>query len=136
MDRTQARAAALQLLYEWAMGGDGGEDTCVGLLELDPQDKNTAYTLQLVQGVRENVKSLDAEIAPRLRQGWRLDRLSRVDLSILRLAVYEMTVEKLPAGIVINEAVELSKTFSTDEIGAFINGLLGSLARSEAPKTE
>ena len=136
MDRTQARAAAVQLLYEWAMGGDGGMDTCLGLLEMDSEDKNFDYALKLVDGVKENVEKLDGEIAPRLRSGWRMDRLSRVDLSILRLAVYELTVEKLPAGVVINEAIELSRTFSTEEIGAFINGVLGAIARAQSPKAE
>ncbi len=137
LDRTQARAAAVQLLYEWAMGGgDGGEDTTLGLLELDASDKNYAYALSLAAGVKENVSALDEAIAARLRPGWRMDRLSRVDLSILRLAVYELTIEKLPAGVVINEAIELSRTFSTEEIGSFINGVLGAIARAGASGAE
>ncbi len=130
MDRSEARAAAMKLIYEWEMGGDGGIDTRMGILEIDENDNNAAFVEELVQGVQKNVQEIDAKIASFLRSGWRLERISRVDLSILRLAVCEMTYGSVPAAIVINEAIELSRKYSTEEIGSFINGVLGSVARS------
>ena len=61
--------------------------------------------------------------------GWTLDRINRVDLSILRVAIYEITVEKLAPAVAVNEALELARTYSTPEAVSFINGVLGSLVR-------
>ena len=63
---------------------------------------------------------------------WTVERLARVDLAILRLAAYELMLGELPAGIVINEAVELANQYSTDKAGPFINGVLGNLSRAAA----
>ena len=129
MDRTEARAAAMKLIYEKEMGGDGGIDTRTGLLEISEEDKNSQYVEELYTTVQEHLSEIDEKIASYLRSGWRLDRLSRVDLSILRLGVCEMLYCGTPAAIAINEAIELSRKYSTEEIGSFINGVLGSVSR-------
>ena len=129
MDRTGARAAAMKLLYEWEMGGDGGEDTTLGMLEIKPEEKETEYMNALVQGVQAHAAELDAAVS-KYAVGWRLERINRVDLSILRVAVYELTVEKLAPAVAVNEALELARTYSTPEAVSFINGVLGSLVRS------
>ncbi|MBQ3222285.1 MAG: transcription antitermination factor NusB [Clostridia bacterium] len=130
MDRTQARAAAMQLVYEKEMGGDGGIDTRIGLLEIAEEDKNTKYVDELVEAVEKNLTAIDEKISSFLRSGWRLERITRVDLCILRVGVAEMLYCGTPAAVVINEAIELSRKYSTEEIGSFINGVLGSVARS------
>ena len=129
MDRKTARARAMKLIYEWEMGGDGGEDTRMGLLEVIPGEGESDFMNLLAEGVQQNAEALDAQIAPFLRS-WTLDRLTRVDLAILRLAAFELTHTDTSEGIVINEAVELANQYSTDKAGAFVNGVLGSLARS------
>ena len=131
MDRKNARACAMKLIYEWEMGGDGGEDTRLQLLELKPGENESDYMERMFDGVTVNQEKLDADIAAHLR-GWTIERLARVDLAILRLAAYELMLGELPAGIVINEAVELANAFSTDKAGTFINGVLGSLSRAKA----
>lgn len=128
MDRTQARAAAMKLVYEWEMGGDGGEDTRLGLLEIKPGEAETDYMEALVSGVQTHVAELDSQIA-RYAVGWKLERINRVDLSILRVAVYELTVAKLVPAVAVNEALELARAYSTPEAVSFINGVLGSLLR-------
>jgi len=130
MNRTQARAAAMKLIYEWEMGGDGGEDTCRELLEIQPGEDETGYMLELFEGVRDHVNALDEKIE-RFSRGWKLDRLSRVDLAILRIAAYELGEGKEPGGAVIQEAVQLSERYSTDKASSFVNGLLGAMARAE-----
>lgn len=129
MDRKTARAQAMKLVYEWEMGGDGGEETRLELLEVAPDENESDYMNLLAEGVQQNVEALDAKIAPFLR-GWTLDRLTRVDLAILRVAAFEMIHTDTPRGVVVNEAVELANTYSTDKAGAFVNGVLGSLVRS------
>ena len=130
MNRTQARAAAMKLVYEWEMGGDGGENTCRELLEIQPGEDETGYMQHLFEGVRDRVAELDEKIE-RFSHGWKLDRLSRVDLAILRIAAYELGEGKEPGGAVIQEAVQLSERYSTDKASSFVNGLLGAMARAE-----
>ena len=131
MDRKIARAHAMKLIYEWEMGGDGGEETRMNLLGVEPGEKEAEYMNRMFEGVVVNEEKIDSQIAAHLR-GWTIERLSRVDLAILRLGAYELMLGEIPAGIVINEAVELANQFSTDKAGAFINGVLGSLSRAEA----
>ena len=128
MDRKTARAQAMKLVYEWEMGGDGGEDTRLELLEVAPEENESDFMNAVVAGVQENCEKLDAAIAPFLR-GWTIERLTRVDLAILRVAAYEMLFTDTPAGVIVNEAVELANQYSTDKAGAFVNGVLGNLAR-------
>ena len=131
MDRKIARAHAMKLVYEWEMGGDGGEETRMYLLGVEPGEQESEYMNRMFEGVVANEEKLDQQISKHLR-GWAVERLSRVDLAILRLGAYELMLGEIPAGVVINEAVELANQFSTDKAGAFINGVLGSLSRAEA----
>ena len=135
MDRTTARAHAMKLIYEWEMGGDGGEETRLNLLEVAPTEKEAGFMNRMFEGVVADAEKIDALLAPHLR-GWTIERLTRVDLAILRLAVYELTLGKEPEGVVINEAVELANQYSTDKAGSFINGVLGNLVRAMAADGE
>lgn len=130
MDRRIARAHAMKLIYEWEMGGDGGEDTRIELLGVEPGENEIEYMNGMYDGVVNNRDEIDRQISDHLR-GWTIDRLSRVDLAILRLGVYELMLKETAAGIVINEAVELANQYSTEKAGAFINGVLGSISREE-----
>lgn len=129
MDRKTARAHAMKLIYEWEMGGDGGEDTRFGLLDIRPDERESEYMNRMYEGVVANVNEIDSKISE-FSRGWTLERITRVDLAILRLGTYELMLGKDPAGVVINEAVELANEFSTDKAGAFINGVLGNISRS------
>ena len=130
MDRRIARAHAMKLIYEWEMGGDGGEDTRIELLGVAPGENETEYMNGMYDGVVNNREEIDRQISDHLR-GWTIDRLSRVDLAILRLGAYELMLKETAAGVVINEAVELANQYSTEKAGAFINGVLGSISREE-----
>lgn len=123
-----ARAQAMKLIYEWEMGGDGGEETRLNLLEVAPNEHESDFMNRLFEGVVANAEKIDQSLAPYLR-GWTLDRLTRVDLAILRLATWELMQDETPHGVVINEAVELANQYSTDKAGAFVNGVLGSMGR-------
>ena len=130
MDRTSARAAAMKLLYEWEMGGDGGEDTRVGMLEIQPGEKETEYMEALYEGVKANVQAID-ETIEKFAVGWKIDRIMRVDLTILRLAIYELNYTDLSDAVAVNEALELARAYSTPEAVSFVNGVLGSMIRSK-----
>lgn len=128
MSRPIAREAAMQLIFEQIFGGEGETQTLVDLIDYTPEGKDQAYIDMVVNGVRNHAAELDAEIASCLR-GWTIARLSRVDLAILRLAVFEMKHTDLPAAVAINEAVELTRKYSQEESCSFINGVLGTISR-------
>ncbi len=130
MDRSAARAAAMKLLYEWEMGGNGGEDTRLGLLEIQPGEEEADYMEETVLGVQQHVQEIDGQIE-KYAIGWPISRINRVDLSILRLGIYEIAYGAgVPGGVAVNEAVELAKTFSGPESGSFVNGVLGRFLRA------
>ena len=131
MDRITARENAMKLVYEWEMGGVGGEETESGLLEVQTDEPERDFMRALAEGTCAHAADLDAQIAGYLR-GWTIQRLSRVDLAILRLAVYELTEVGQPAAVVISSAVELAKRYSGEKAGALVNGVLGNLARDRA----
>ena len=120
----------MKLIYEWEMGGEGGNETLAGLLEVDPAENEADFMTAMVEGVKANHTELDEKISAYLSEGWSLERLSKVDHAILLLSAYELLHTDLSASIAINEAVELANSYSTDKAGAFINGVLGSLTRS------
>ena len=133
MSRPIAREAAMQLVFEQIFGGEGETQTLVDLIDYTPDEKDQAYIDMVVNGVHAHAVQLDEEIASCLR-GWTIARLSRVDLSILRLAVYEMKHTDLPAAVAINEAIELTRKYSQEESCSFINGVLGTISRKMSAK--
>jgi N utilization substance protein B len=121
--RREARERALALLYEAEAKGASGADV------LDDQPIEVEeYAADLVAGVAEHQAELDALIG-KLAKGWVIGRMPAVDRTLLRMACYEL-VHRLdvPPNVVINEAVELAKRYSTDDSGRFINGVLAAVA--------
>lgn len=131
MSRTKAREVAMMMIYSDMLGGsDTPLDVCektelLGSLD----DVDVQYAEEVQKGVLTHAGDLDELIAQNA-VGWSIDRIARVDLSILRVAVYEMLYrEDVPTGAAINEAVELSKRYCGEKSFAFINGILGSIAK-------
>jgi len=134
MSRRKAREMALQALFqmdfnetepEVALEAVFGEFSKIG-------DKTKDYALNLVSGTQREQQEIDQIIAS-LSADWSVDRMAGVDRNIARIAVYELKYgeEKLSPSVVINEAVELAKTFGSDDSSRFINGILGSMVRKD-----
>jgi len=121
--RREARERALELLYESYAKAMPVDDVLAGLvLPPDP------YAVALVQGVEDRGDELDALIT-KFAKGWTIDRMPVLDRTVLRLAIYELLAgNEPPVGVVISEAVELAKRYSTDDSGRFVNGVLASVA--------
>ena len=128
MSMPAAREAAMQLVFEQLFGGEGESETLVELTGYEPKGNDAKYIERVVSGVREKRATLDETIAPCLR-GWALERIARVNHAVLLLAAYEMIYDGLPAGIAINEALELTRKFSGEESVGFVNGVLGTIRR-------
>jgi N utilization substance protein B len=122
-ERSDARERALYLLYEAHSKGIAPAAT-IDIQVLEPDE----LTQELVRGVDANLPQLDELIAAKAK-GWTLTRMPVLDLSVMRLAVFEL-VERphVPTAVVLNEAVELAKRYSTDDSGRFVNGVLAAIA--------
>jgi len=98
----------------------------------DARDEFISDTaIKRAKGVNENIDAIDEKISANLRQGWKISRISKVSLAILRLALYEMLYdESIPVSVSINEAVELTKKYSVEDDASFVNGVLGAVAKT------
>lgn len=95
------------------------------------EEKDTEYMSEKYKNVLEHLGEID-ELLNETSKGWKTKRMSRVDLTALRLAVYELKFDTdVPTGVAINEAVELAKRFGGEASGSFVNGILGKIARVE-----
>jgi N utilization substance protein B len=122
--RHEARERAVGLLYEAEMKRASLVEILASLpVAPDP------FAVQLVEGVAEHTGRIDALVAG-AAEGWELDRMPVIDRSILRLATYELIAHlETPVAVVIDEAVELAKQYSTEASGSFVNGVLSTIAR-------
>jgi transcription antitermination protein NusB len=122
-ERSDARERALYLLYEAHSKGIAPAAT-IDIQVLEPDE----LTQELVRGVDGNLPQLDELIAAKAK-GWTLTRMPVLDLSVMRLAVFELLKRPyVPTAVVLNEAVELAKRYSTDDSGRFVNGVLAAIA--------
>jgi N utilization substance protein B len=132
-NRHLGRIIALQTLYEVEFHGKQLSENEVlavyerNLARYEKAVKDTVFVKQLVLGVYNDRKDLDETLQP-IASDWPLSQISRVDLTILRMALYELKhfSEKVPPKVAINEAVELGKAFGADNSSRFINGVLGT----------
>lgn len=129
MTRREARELAFILLFEMSFTDEYVKDILQSAGEARDVEED-AFALSLAEGVQNSLPIIDESISAHSIK-WNKNRLSRVALSILRLAVYEMQfVEDIPVSVSINEAVELAKKYGGDEDASFINGVLGGIARA------
>ncbi len=135
MSRREAREYAMKLLYEYSITGE----------LKDPEEEgrySEIYAGELDGEDIEYVKSVISDFVPKRDEvdsiislnshSWRIERISKVDLAVLRLAIFEMRYLGVPPKVAVNEAVELAKKYSTDKSYRYINGLLGGYIKSEA----
>jgi transcription antitermination protein NusB len=126
--RSEARERALTLLYEAESKNSSGLDI-LAALPVRPDE----LAVLLVEGVDEHRVEIDELIISHAR-GWTLERMPTLDRCVLRMAVYELVYrDEVPKAVVIDEAVELAKSYSTDDSGRFVNGMLSAIAGKVRP---
>ena len=128
----QARESALQMLYGWELSGDALPEAIAGVRDLQlrpPVADRDALAVSLAQGTARTLDRIDPLIAA-AATNWRLERLAVIDRLVLRLAVYELLERPdVPAPVVINEAIELARTFSSPDAVRFVNGVLDAIRK-------
>lgn len=139
MSRQQAREDSFKMIFEARIMGTSAEELIEKFIETvgdgdiweqkTENKKDMAYMEKVLRGVEERESEINGKIAPYLKR-WTIERLAKVDLSILQLAVFEaLYMDDVPAGAAANEAVELAKKYGGDDAPAFINGVMRSFIR-------
>jgi len=131
--RRKARECALQLLYQLDLGGGKVKDALeIYWTTQEVDDDVRTFANSLVEGVIKNLPNID-EIISAYSTNWKISRMASIDKNILRLAVYELAhCPDIPVKVTINEAVEIAKSYGTEESGAFVNGILDNVAKKYA----
>ncbi len=130
MSRKKNREEAFKLLYQTEIN----KEDYLGQLEYYLSENNVTpevaeYITDLVAGVNSRIKEIDKCIESYLASSWRINRISRVDLAILRMGYYEIKYrDDVPKGVAINEAVELAKKYGSESSSKFINGILANIS--------
>jgi N utilization substance protein B len=128
--RTKSREFAMQMLFQWDMSQqDPSRLETKFWKSAKAADKTRAFANELFEGAAKEAAALD-ELIGKHAENWRFERLAAIDRAILRLGIHEMRGAETPPKVVLNEAVELAKKFSSEESGAFVNGVLDAFHKS------
>ena len=135
--RTRSRELALQFLYQIDLLGPQKLDDLTDFLREEGGDSETAaYARVLIEGTVDATPELDEEIQT-VAQNWQIERMAVIDRNVLRMAAFELLhCEEIPPKVAINEGIELGKRFSTQNSGAFINGILDKIKNRAAATKE
>ena len=131
MGRKQAREGAMKVLFQMDSMGDYTEESLdMFLTNFEYDEMETLYIKESISKIKENLEVIDNHIKANF-EGWSIYRLAKVDLAVLRIAIYEILYRKdIPIEVSINEAIETVKKYSTEESFKFVNGVLGGFVRS------
>lgn len=131
MNISKMREYAFMLIYEQEIQKDYSEESIELFLENNEIDDKDArrYIRKTVKGVKANEAKLEEIIETKLKQEWKLDRISKINLALLKLSIYEMLYAEVPYKIAINEIIELAKKYGEDNSAAFINGVLANVVK-------
>lgn len=132
MNRTAIREQTFKLIYSLEIQKQENLEEAIELYieSNEIADKNAEiYIKDAILGIQENKEEITDQIEKNLKSDWKLERISKVDLAILKLAIYELQYTDIPFKVVINEAVELAKKYGEDTSKNFVNGILAVLVK-------
>lgn len=131
MNRSSAREQAFKLLYSIEIQQDDNDEQTKLYIENNEikDEKTQEYIIDIIDGVKENKENIEKFISDNLKSNWKFDRISKVNIAILKIATYEIIYKKVPYKVAINEAIELSKKYGEENSPAFINGVLASIVK-------
>lgn len=131
MNRSLAREETFKLLYSLEIQKDSlKEQTELYIENAEISDDNTKlYMSSIVEGIEKNIIVIEEKISENLKKDWKIERISKINLVLLKLAIYEIIYTQTPFKVVINEVVELAKKYGDDTSPNFINGILASIVK-------
>ena len=133
MNRSQVRELAFKLLYQIEIQKEVSNEDIELFFENNQINSEEAkeYIEDVINGVAKESTDIIEEISKNLKQDWEVDRISKINLALLKLAIYEIKYKKLPYKVVITEVVELAKKYGEETSHSFINGILASVVKGE-----
>jgi len=134
MKRSAIRELAFQFIYSLEIQKTEELDEQIELYldcnEIE-EDEAKEYIKDVIFGIKENINEIQGLIEKNLKADWKIDRISKIDLSLLKLAIYEIKYKKIPYKVAINECLELSKKYGEESSKNFVNGILASVVKEE-----
>ena len=131
MNRSQARELAFKFLYQIEIQKEVNNEDIALFFENNSINSKEAqeYIEDIIEGVSKEKEIIIEGIQKNLKEDWEIDRISKINLALLKLAIYEIKIKKLPFKVVINEVVELAKKYGEENSSVFINGVLASVIK-------
>ena len=131
MDISRMREYAFMLVYELEIQKDFSEENIEIFIENNEiQDKDARrYIRRIVKGIKDNEQKIQSIIAEKLKSDWTIERIAKINLALLKLAIYEMIYADVPYKVAINEVIELAKKYGDDNSATFINGVLANVVK-------
>lgn len=131
MNKSASRELAFQLLYSVQIQKGMEEDQFELFCQNNeiPQESTKKYIKDILFGVKENEEKINNLIANNLKKGWTINRISKIDITLLKIAIYEIIEKNIHYKIIVNEVVELAKKYAEDSSPSFINGVLASVIK-------
>lgn len=131
MKRSAAREEAFKLLYSLEIQKENIEEQLEMYCENEEisDEEVKTYLKDIVLGIEKNISDIEEKISNNLKKDWKIERISKINLVLLKLAIYEMLYTEIPYKVAINEAIEISKKYGDDNSPNFINGILASIVK-------
>lgn len=132
MGRSKNREEAFKLLYSILVIKDANYNEQLDLFwkqEAISDELTKKYITEIINGIEYNTETIEKEIKENIKSDWSISRISKIDLTLLMLGIFEILYSKLPYKVVINEVVELAKRYGDDKSKSFINGVLASIVK-------
>ena len=133
MQRTKMRELAFKLMYEIEIQKEVSDSLINNFIDSNSITDNEAieYLKDIVYGIESHKEEIEPLISQNLKENWTLSRISKINLSLLKIAIYEMLYKDLPYKVAINEVIELAKKYADDSSPIFINGILASIVKQK-----
>ena len=131
MNRSATREEAFKLLYSIEIQKENPQEQMELYFENEEisDEETKKYIHKIVNGIEENIIQIEKKISDNLKKDWKIERISKVDLVLLKLAIYEMLYTDTPYKVAINEVIEIAKRYGEDNSPNFINGILASIVK-------
>ena len=131
MKRSLAREEAFKLLYSLEIQKENIEEQLQMYCENEEisDEEVKSYLKDIVLGIEKNLSDIEMKISSNLKKEWKIDRISKINLVLLKLAIYEILYTDIPYKVAINEAIEISKKYGDDNSPNFVNGILASIVK-------
>ena len=133
MNRTKIREQAFKLIYQKEIQKDVNDEDLELFFEINEISSREAkkYITDVIYGIEAHKADIEADISKNIKKDWEMDRISKVNLALLKLSIYEIKYKKIPYKVAINEAIELAKVYGEEVSPSFINGVLASIVKEQ-----